>query len=95
MSEPQRGRTLRSGLADEDVALLEQALRQAAQRPDHLDTDLGDLTADDLNGLRDAVGDLYAADGLVVTEASIDETALGRRCEDLIDRFAPWHRGKE
>lgn len=82
-------------VADEEVALLEQALRQVAQQPDHLDADVRDLTADDLNELRDAVSNLYAADGLVVREASIDENALGHRCEDLIDRLSPWHWGKE
>lgn len=53
-------------LGDEEVALLEQAVRKVPEQPDHLDADIRHHTADALNELRDAVSNLYAADGRVV-----------------------------
>lgn len=55
--------TLRSALRPEDADLVERALAVAGRGTEGLDADVENLSADDLNGLRDAVTELLVAEG--------------------------------
>lgn len=83
--------SLRSALSDEQVALLSQLGDDVVAM---LDRRITDLTFDELNALRDRVSDVLIRDGFDDTDGEAVND-LGRRCEDLIDRLAPWHWGKE
>lgn len=85
--------TLREALEDREVQLLEQAVdgEQPARRR-LLDLPLSELTADDLNELRDSVGTLLTKYGF---DRNWEPNPFGLECEDLIDRIAPWHWGKD
>ncbi len=84
--------TLRAALAGREVQLVEQAAD--ADRPDLgrlLDLPLGQLSAEDLNDLRSAVGVLLCMHGF---DRNWEPNAFGWECEDL-SRLAPWHWGKD
>src|ERR1700741_3386626 len=81
--------TIRGGLTAGEGALL----RRAAPDADRiLDRPIEDISSDDLNALREQVGDLLTTHGF---DENYDVNALGGQCEDLIDRLAPWHWGKD
>jgi hypothetical protein len=85
--------TLRAALQHGEVERLEQAVDADEPSLRHLlDLPLDEVTADDLNNLRDAVGVLLSRRGF---NSDWEPNAFGRECEDLIDRLAPWHWGKE
>lgn len=83
--------SLRTALSAQEVALLSRLGGSVAES---LDRPIASLTFNDFNDLRDKVSDVLIRDGF---EDEQGETVndLGRRCETLIDRLAPWHWGKE
>jgi hypothetical protein len=83
--------SLRSALAAEHLELLSQLGDDVVQ---YLDRPINNLTADDFNVLRDKVGDVLIRDGFEDKDGDAVND-LGRRCEDIIDRLAPWHWGKD
>jgi hypothetical protein len=80
--------TLRAALRDREVERLEQAVEANRASLRHLlDLPLDQVTAGDLNDLRDAVGDLLLRGGF---NSGWEPNTFGRECEELIDRLAPW-----
>ncbi len=85
--------TLRAALPHGEVERLEQAVDSDRPSLRHLlDLPLDEVTADDLNDLRDVVGVLLSKRGFT---SDWEPNTFGRQCEDLIDRLAPWHWGKD
>jgi hypothetical protein len=85
--------TLRTALGDREVEVLERAV-EGDQPSLHrlLDKPLDEVAADDLNKLREAVSVLLMRGGF---RANWETHTHGQECEDLIDRLAPWHWGKD
>lgn len=85
--------TLRAALRHGEVERLEQAVDsdRPSLRP-LLDRPLDEVTAADLNALRGVVAVLLSRRGF---NSDWEPNTFGRECEDLIDRLAPWHWGKD
>jgi hypothetical protein len=85
--------TLRAALRHGEVERLEQAVDgdRPSLRP-LLDLPLDEVTAADLNDLRGVVAVLQSRSGF---NSDWEPNTFGRECEDLIDRLAPWHWGKD
>jgi hypothetical protein len=99
--EVDQSRTLRSALTSRELEMLERALAVSAVALEDsdaggwealLDRPLDGLVAEDLNDLRTAVTVLLIVEGL---DDNDNHNSRGLECEDLIDRLAPWHWGKD
>lgn len=85
--------TLRSVLRKGEAERLEQAVDADGPSLRHLlDRPLDEVTAEDLNELREAVGVLLSRGGF---NSDWEPNTFGQECEDLIDRLAPWHWRKD
>lgn len=85
--------TLRSALSGREVALLTQAVEaQAPELTNCLDRCVVELSAGDLNDLREAVAESMVVAGF---GPEWEPNDFGLECEGLIDRLAPWHWGKD
>ena len=96
-----QSRILRSALTSRELEMLERALAVSAVALEDSDTGgwealldrpLDELVAEDLNDLRTAVTVLLIVEGL---DDNDNHNSRGLECEDLIDRLAPWHWGKD
>jgi hypothetical protein len=95
-----QSRTLRSELTSREFEMLEHAIAVATvamEDPDVgseelLDRPLDELVAEDLHTLRTAVTALLIVEGL---DDHDNHNSRGLECEELIDRLAPWHWGKD
>lgn len=84
---------MRSALRTREVERLEQGYRSLG--PDLsglLDLSLDEVTARDLNVLRDAVGALLSNRGF---DLDWEPNSVGRECEALLDRLSPCHWAKD
>jgi hypothetical protein len=87
------GSTLRAALRDRELELLEQAIEvERPSRSGLLDLSVDELSADDLNDLRDSLAVLLCMYGLDKQDEVND---FGEECEELIERIAPWNWGKD
>ena len=85
--------TLRAAVTEREVHLLERAVEvEEPARRRCLDLRLAELSADDLNGLRLSLTILLAKRGF---GRDWEPNDIGHECEDLIDRLATWHWGKD